>query len=177
MLLVTCGLAQPGCVVAGGQTGQPTSADCPPGTPEAIQDTDTWHDAPAGPAAQAFEGEYSAGLSWFAGNAGDPSSPVAFDDTLTLRVRRAASSLRVAHCKTQLLVPVSLVLSTSHSGIATTVEGELEVSSDGPHRASLHIDTDALKLDTELVDATAGSSVSGSLVPKGTGAPGGWASF
>lgn len=112
-----------GCL--GGQTGQPSSAQCP--TPETFIPADEAVEG-VSPAqfAQAFVGQHSAPLRWStsAGVADDAAS--LSGDEITISISYDGANARQAPCSTLISVPVHVTVTTR--GGSVSEEGDVDLT-------------------------------------------------
>lgn len=170
---VLCAALAVGCL--GGQTGQPSRADC---SGMELSPTATWSDTTVESAAQAFETPYTGSLHWQVEPRTSPNhTPVDFPDTALLAIVYTGASAR-RDCNDQLKVPVSVTLSSSQSGIAESGDTTLTLwrSSQGLV-AQLHYESKRLRLDATLPDPTSGEAPVVTLDALTSDLPGASASF
>jgi hypothetical protein len=166
------GLAAPtslGC--GGGQTGQPAADRCDPTALLAADDT--WHGTTPRELARAFEGTHSADLVWYAEPFGAATTtPVDFPDVIAIEVSYGGDD--ATQTCSDLAIPVSLRISTSASGIDETQVTDISISDRDVSGAAFSFRGAQADVVGELGRA---AYASGRIVPHGTGAPGGWATF
>lgn len=137
----------------GGQTGQPGSADC----------ASIWSDSDARNAAKAFVADYAAGLSWQEEPLGTASPTlVALDDTVQLTIGSDSAPV-VAECG-GLRIPVTVVLTTTTSGISESGDAEIVLS--GPTKplsGRLVFRGTRVHLDITLLEHSSAMTPEGSL--------------
>lgn len=143
----------------GGQTGQPGSLDCA----GVGSDSD---------AAKAFVGNYAAGLSWQEEPL-DTASPtvVTLDDTVQLTIGSDSAPV-VAECG-DLRIPVTVVLTTTTSGISESGDAEIVLSGPTkPLRGRLVFQGTRVHLNVTLLEHSAGMTPEGALEALDSDLPG-----
>jgi hypothetical protein len=157
----------------GGQTGQPTSGHCQSETLDADTEFEGFTAEQLG---HAFEGTHTAPLHWMKEPAGS-ASPLAFDDTLTLRLRYEGAP-GVLDCSSLFEVPVTLELSTSNSELTDQGATALVFSdTQQPLRAFISFGGSVVAVSGTVAEIAVGEPPEGTLQPHTGDAPGAWASF
>jgi len=163
-----------GCL--GGQTGQPSSATC---EQTEVSPSASWSNTTVELAAQAFEGTYSAGLRWQVEPRGsNTQTPVELEDSLQLTITYGGTQAKTNICGNQLSVPVSVMLTTSASGVADTAEGTLSIER-APQGlvANLYAESTLIRLHATLQEAALGAAPDGSFDALDANQPGASAIF
>jgi hypothetical protein len=158
----------------GGQTGQPTSANC---EKEPLGDA-AWYGFTSEQLGRAFEGEHAAPLFWLQEPAGSATTQlVGLDDSLSLRLRYEGTS-GVLDCNSRLEIPMALELSTSNSALSDGGSAVLVFTdAERPLRASISFVGSAVAVSGMMSESAAGEPPEGTLQPRTGDAPGAWASF
>lgn len=162
-----------GCL--GGQTGHSTTTgSC---ESKAVEPGAAWGGTTVLGAAQAFEGTYAANLQWqVEPRSATTHTPVELSDSVQLTINYDGATGSQS-CAGQLSVPVSVVLTTSESGLAESGSGTLSVAAapDGGLMGTLHFETSRVRFDATL-DATM-KTIRGSLDGLDPALPGASATF
>lgn len=158
----------------GGQTGQPTSANCH----KQLLSGATWQGFTSEQLGRAFEGEHVAPLFWLQEPAGSATTQlVGLDDSLTLRLRYEGAS-GVLDCNSRLEVPMALELSTSNSALSDGGSAVLVLTdAQRPLRAFISFGGSVVAVSGMMSESAAGEPPEGTLQPRTGDAPGAWASF
>jgi hypothetical protein len=145
----------------GGQTGQPSSLEC---DPQVLEAGAAWNGSTVRRAAQAFEGPYSAGLQWREEpRASTTQTPVDFPDSVQLTITYSDAKV-TRTCSDQLIVAVSVALTSSASSLAESGMGTLTISRDQQgFVGSLHFEGTRVRLDAMLDETARATPPRGSL--------------
>jgi hypothetical protein len=165
-----------GCL--GGQTGQPTATMGSCDSPTQLSSSAVWGGSTVGAAVAAVAGMHEAPLSWYAEPRGASThTPVDLEDTLQLSVVYDGANVS-RDCTDRLHVPVTVMLSTSQSGIVESGGATLELTrAVAAIAGSLSYDGERVALDATLAERPAGVSLAGDLDALAEGLPGASASF
>lgn len=161
----------------GGQTGQPFSDDVGE-CEEQLSPTAAWSDTTVEAAARAFEGTYASGLQWQAeSRAASSHSSIEFEDGAQLSVSYGGEQAR-QDCPAQLIVPVTVTLTTTNSGVVDSGVGKLTiVRSSQTLVGSLHYESELVRLDATLDEAAAATAPRGAFDALDSSLPGASATF
>lgn len=164
----------PSCL--GGQTGQPDSLDCSAMSKGADAE---WRGSTVGQLGQAFAGAHTGALRWVEEPPGSAqSTPIAFDDSVTIDIRYLGGSAMVNQCGGDLDMPVTVEVTTATSALSDRGAGTLSFAgTTRPLRATLTFDGAALSVNATLMETTAAQAPQGSLEPHADDTPGGSAHF
>ena len=161
----------------GGQTGQPSSdrAFCEPAQ---LFPTEVWGSTTVEAAARAFEGTYASGLQWqVESRVATSHSSIAFEDGAQLSVSYDGEQAQ-HDCDDQLIVPVTVTLTTSNSGLVDSGVGKLTiVRSSQALLGSLHYESKLVRLDATLDEAAAATAPRGAFDALDSSLPGLSATF
>jgi len=159
----------------GGQTGQPTSLDC---GASGLSPTATWSGTTVATAARAFEGTYRAGLLWqVEPRAATSHTPVELSDSAELVIAYGGGKA-TRNCDDQLLVPVSVTLTTSASGVSDSGPATLTITRLASGVAgALVVRGKQVALGAGLPEVATGAPPSGGFDALFTDLPGASASF
>lgn len=162
-----------GCL--GGQTGQPDSLDC--GASE-LAPTAVWSSTTVSAAAAAFEGTYAAALAWQMEPRGaDTHTPVSFQDSVQLSISYGQLEAN-EDCNGSLVLPVSVTLTTSQSGITDSGVGTLTlVPTSQAVVGTLSYQSPQLRLNVALDEAALGQAPRGGFDAFDPTLPGASATF
>lgn len=159
----------------GGQTGQPTSAEC---ESEELSPASAWSNTTVDAAARSFEGTYASGLQWQTeSRTAMTHSPIEFEDGAQLIVAYGGDQAR-EDCYQQLSVPVTVTLTTTRSDILDSGVGQLTIiGSAQALRGTLHYQSALVRLDATLDEVAAATPPSGGFDALDSSLPGLSAAF
>jgi hypothetical protein len=162
----------------GGQTGQPGSDKGGSCEPAQLSPTEVWSSSTVEAAARAFDGTYASSLQWQAeSRAATLHSSIEFEDGAQLSVSYGGE--QATHdCDDQLIVPVTVTLTTTHSGLIDSGVGKLTIErSPQALLGSLHYESKLVRLDATLDEAAARTAPRGAFDALDSSLPGASATF
>jgi hypothetical protein len=162
----------------GGQTGQPSSDDVSQCEAIQLSPTAAWGGTTVEAAVHTFEGTYSSGLQWQAeSRVATAPSLIELEDGAQLSVSYGGEQAQ-RDCGGQLIAPVVVTLTTTHSGLVDSGVGKLTlVRSSQALVGSLHYESKLVRLDAALDEAAAAMPPRGGFDALDSSLPGASATF